>query len=316
MAGEPTNQGLFQLYTTQYSTILEMRLQQMGSKLRPFVTEGGHVGKMASPVQYIAPTTAKAPAGRFALLQPTSAQYMRRWVFPNEREDVQLIDSFDQLETLIDPQSEISRAQAAAFGRALDDIVIQAAFGTAQTGQDAASLAPETFNTALSTATPPGYQIGVQFGASANTGMTVQKLIEAKRVFRHLHVDLDQDPVTIVIGSQQESDLLNLVQVTNTDYTDRPVLVDGKVSRFMGFNFVVMERLPYTSTTRSCIAFAKSGLYTGVWRDIMSRLSIRDDMSGQPIQLYTQMMIGATRLQPGTVLQITCADTTGGDNTP
>ncbi len=313
---EPTNSGLYSLYTTQFSTILDLKLQQMGSKLRGFVTEGAHVGKMASPVQYINPTTAKAPNARYALLSPQSTSYERRWVFPSEREDTQLIDTFDQLQTIVDPKSQISTSQAMAFGRAIDDIIINAAFGTAQTGQDAASLSAETFNTALTTGSPPGYQIGVQFGASANTGMTIAKLIEARRVFRHLHVDLDAEDVTLVIGSQQEADLLNLVQVVSTEFNDRPVLVDGRVRRFLGFNIVVMERLPYTSSVRNCIAFAKSGLYLGLWRDRYSRVDVRTDMSSQPFQLYTQMVMGATRLQKGTLLQITCADTTGADNVP
>jgi hypothetical protein len=312
---EPTTQGLFPLFTTQFSTLLELKLQQMGSKLRGLVDEKSYVGKMASPVQQLNATAAKAPAGRYSPLQPDDNAFTRRWVFPAEREKAQLIDTFDELQTIVDPKSQYVANAAAAFGRAIDDIILSAAFGTNQVGQDAASLTAENFNTALTTASPPGFQIGVQFGASANTGLTVKKLVELRRVLRHYHVDLEMDPVTIVIGSQQEADLLNQVQVVSSEFNDRPVLVDGRVTRFLGFNIVVMERLPYTSTTRSCLAFCKSGLHLGLWRDMQTKITIRDDLSSQPYQIYTQMMLGATRTQPGKVWMITCADTTGGDIT-
>ena len=45
--------GLYALYSTQFSTVLELKLQQMGSKLRGLVREGFHVGKMASPVNQV-----------------------------------------------------------------------------------------------------------------------------------------------------------------------------------------------------------------------------------------------------------------------
>jgi hypothetical protein len=313
---EPTSQGLYPLYTTQFSTLLELKLQQMGSKLRGKIDERTYVGKMASPVQQLNATAAKAPVGRYSALQPDDNAFTRRWVFPTEREKAQLIDTFDELQTIVDPKSQYVQNAAMAFGRAIDDIVFAAAFGTAQTGQDAASLSPETFNTALTTAASPGFQIGVQFGASGiNTGLTVAKLIELRRNLRHYHVDIETDPVTVVIGSQQEADLLNQVQVVSTEFNDKPVLVDGRVTRFLGFDIVVSERLPYTSSVRNCLAFAKSGLHLGVWRDMLNRITIREDLSSQPYQVYTQMMIGCTRTQPGKVFQITCADTTGGDIT-
>jgi hypothetical protein len=62
--------------------------------------------------------------------------------------------------------------------------------------------------------------------------------------------------------------------------------------------------------------FVKSGLYLGMWKDTTNRVSIRNDLSGEPWDLYTQAMFGASRLQPGKVLQILCADTSGADITP
>ena len=43
--------------------------------------------------------------------------------------------------------------------------------------------------------------------------MTVAKMIEARRILRHYHNDLEAEPACMVIGSKQESDLLSQVQV-------------------------------------------------------------------------------------------------------
>ena len=123
----------------------------------------------------------------------------------------------------------------------------------------------------------------------------------------------------MVIGSQQESDLLNQVQVVSTEFNTRPVLGDdGMVRSFLGFDVVVSERLPQTTvnTTRGVLVFVKSGLYLGVWKDMTNNIDTRFDLSGRPWQILTQTMYGATRTQPGKVVQILCADTSGADINP
>lgn len=305
--------GLIALYTTQFSTALELLLQQMGSKLRGKVREGFHVGKMASPVNQIGAISLKAPAGRFVPKNRTDAEFVRRWVFPQEGEIDQLIDSFDELQTIVDPKAQYVQNAGNAVGRAWDDAIILQSTAAATIGEDPGSLSTETFNTT-------NFQIAVGFGAGGTaTGLSVAKLIEARRIFQHYHNDLDTDPVCVVIGSQQESDLLNQSQVVSTEYNDRPVLQDGRLVRFVGFDVVVSERLPYNvgaSNQRGVLAFVKSGLYLGMWKEMENRVSIRNDLSSEPWDLYTKVMYGATRLQLGKVLQILCSDTTGADISP
>ena len=308
--------GLYQLYTTQFTTVLELKLQQMGSKLRGKLREGFHVGKMASPVNQVAAVQLKAPAGRFAPIQRTEVDFTRRWVFPQDGELAQQIDSFDELKTIVDPKAQYSDNAAMAVGRAWDDCIIANAFATSQTGQDAASLSAETFNTGT-TVGNVGFTVVTSFGAGGTAvGLTVAKLIEIKRTFRHYHVDFDTDPLCLVIGSTQEADLLKQVQVVSTEFNDKPVLVDGKINRFLGFDIVHSERLQVSGSVRNCIAFVKSGMYLGIWRDMTNIASQRNDLSGHPYQIYTMVSFGATRTQPGKVVQVQCADSTGADITP
>jgi len=310
MATTAFQPGLVNLFTTQFSTNIELLLQQMGSLLRGKIREGFHVGKMASPINQIGAISSQAPAGRFAPLQRVDANLVRRWVFPQERELPQLVDQFDEYQTIVDPKSMYAQNTAMAFGRDWDDAIIAAFFGTAQTGQDAANLTGETASTTT-------YGVSDTFGSSASTGLTVAKIIEARRIMRHYHVDVDTDPLSLLIGSKQESDLLQQVQVVSTEFADRPILTNGKLTQFLGFDIIVSERLsPGTASLRQCYAWAKSGMYLGMWKDMEVQMDRRIDLSSQPWQIYAKHMYGATRTQLGKVIQILAADTTGADITP
>jgi hypothetical protein len=310
------SENLPKLFTTQFSTILALKLQQRMSKLRGRCMEGFHVGKQASPIQYIGAIQMKPPTGRFAPIGRQDVDFTRRWVMPVDRDANQLIDTFDKLKTALEPTSQYSDVAAAAVAREWDDRLITAAFADAQIGTDEGAMSTETFNTG-STVTSAGWQIPSTFGSTAASGLTVAKMIEAKRAFRKAQVDLEAETLTWVTNSQGESDLLNQVQVVSTEFSDKPVLQEGKVTRFLGFDIVYSERLTSTSNVRQNIPFVKSGLYLGIWKDTENDVDRRKDLSGLPYQIYTCMSSGATRLEPGRLLQVLCADTSAAaDVTP
>ena len=304
------SENLPKLFTTQFSTVLALKLQQRQSKLRGRCMEGFHVGKQASPIQYIGAIQMKPPAGRFAPIGRQDVDFVRRWVMPVDRDANQLIDSFDKLKTAIEPTSQYSDVAAAAVAREWDDRLIAAAFADAQLGTDEGAMSTETFSTS-------SWQIASTFGSAAASGLTVAKMIEAKRIFRKAQVDLEAESLTWVTNSQGESDLLNQVQVVSTEFSDKPVLQEGRVTRFMGFDIVYSERLTSGSNVRQNIPFVKSGLYLGIWKDTENDVDRRKDLSGLPYQIYTAMSSGATRLEPGRLLQVLCADTSAAaDVTP
>ena len=310
MAVQTENQGLYPLFTAQYSSNIEMLLQQLTSKLRGKVDErGGFVGKMASPVNQFGSIAMKAPKGRFSPVDHQQPDTIRPWLFPQPGEVVQLIDSYDELQTIVDPKSPYAMAAAAATARYWDDGIIQAFFGTRQLGTDVASLSADTFSTT-------NFQVASTFGSSAASGLTVAKMIEARRILEHYHNDLETDRPCLVIGSQQHSDLLNQAQVVSTDFNDKPVLVNGRVREFLGFEIVVSERLSVASNVRNVACFVKSGMMLGLWKDMTNNIDFRPDLTGRPYQLMTNTMFGAVRMQAGKVISILCSDSTGTDITP
>ena len=143
------SENLPKLAVETFSTVLRLKLQQTKSMLRGRVEEGYHVGKQASPVDYIGNIQMKAPAGRFAPNQPQNTDFTRRWVLPVDKEAYQLIDTFDKLRLLQDPTSRYSDVAAAAVSREWDDRIIGAAFATATIGDSTGiGTTTEAFSTA------------------------------------------------------------------------------------------------------------------------------------------------------------------------
>lgn len=317
MASIGNNPFEVELLTTQYTTALELLLQQKTSKLRSAVATGNHVGKMASPIQQVGILEYKQPGQRFSPLQFQLANFTRRWVFPNDRDLPTAVDQFDQLRSIVDPKGGLNMAVMAAAGRLFDDFIINAFFATASTGVDSSSLTTETF-TGDGADTTTGFVIASAFGAASATGMTYPKIVEAYRILERNQALMDGEEVTLVLGSQQHADLKKQVEMINKEYNEQAIVKDGRVERIGGCNIIVSERLDYArngANIRVCPVFVKSGMYLGLWKDMTVQISQRVDLTGHPWQLYSMVSAGATRTQLGKVIAVNCSDTTGTDPT-
>lgn len=281
-------------FVQQYTTNVSLLLQQRGSKLREAVSVGSYVGKAAKAVEQIGAVTAQKRTTRHSDTPLISTPHDARWVFPEDYEWADLIDDQDKLRMLIDPTSPYAINGAYALGRSMDGLIIEAALGTSKTGENG------TTNTSFDTA---NQQIAV--GA---TGMTVAKLREAKKILLENDVDVDMDPLYIAVTAKQLDDLLGTTEVTSSDYNTVKALVQGSVDSFMGFKFIHTELLGVDgSNNRRVIAWAMSGLHLGLWNDINSRISERDDKS-YSTQVYVKGTFGATRTEEGKVVEILCAE--------
>ena len=290
-------------FVQEYSSNVALLLQQKGSKLRPYVMTGNYVGKQASPVDQIGSVTANRVTSRFQPMGRVDAALDRRWVFPVDFDLPQMIDTFDKLRTITDLESSYVQNAVFAMGRAMDDEIISAAFGTAKTGETGAT----------STSFLSGNVVGVAEGAAAATGLTVAKLRKAKKILMAHEVDVDADTITCVVTAAQHDNLLAEAQITSTDFNDRPVLVDGKINRFLGINFVHCERLATgtddaSGTSRALPLFAKSGMHLGMWNDVTTSVSKRNDIQGEPWQAYVYGTFGATRIEEKKITKVWCRE--------
>lgn len=292
-------------YARQYATNVQLLLQIKGSKLRQAVMTGSHVGTQAQPVDQIGAVAATRVTTRFATMPRTDAPTDARWVFPADYDLNQMIDHFDKLRLVTDPTSNYVENAVYALGRSIDDELITAFFTTtAKTGVDGS-----TNTTFLSTNV-----VGVNTGGTASN-INVPKLRAGKKLLMANQVDLDNDPIYCAITAVEHDSLLNEIQVISSDFNggDKPVLQEGRVQRFLGINFIHCERLALTTatddqsgTSTPIPMWAKSGMYLGLWEELNSNVSQRNDIQGVPWQVYCKGTFGATRLEEKKVVKIWC----------
>lgn len=287
-------------FVQQYATNVAMLLQQEGSRFRGTVQEYALFGKAAEVLEQFGQVTAVKNLSRHSDTPLVSTPQDRRWCYPNDYDVADLIDNQDKLRLLIDPMGPYARLQAYALGRAMDDEIVAAFFGNAQTGE----------NGTTPTAFPSGQQVAIATGASASTGLNVAKLRAAKKLFLAAEVNIDADTLYVALDAKAHDDMLNEAQAVSLDYNTRPVLVDGKISSFMGFNFIHSERYPgapaYNGSApanRQIPAWCKSGMALGIWNDITGSVDRRPDKRNS-WQAYTTGTFGATRLEEKRVVMI------------
>jgi hypothetical protein len=287
-------------FVQQYKANTELLLQQQDSRLRNTVTVGSYVGKAASVVEQFGEATAIERTSRHADTPLLDLSQDKRWVHPRDYEWATLIDNQDRLRAIIELTSPIAMAGAAAMNRKMDDIILEAIFGTNYTGENGTTS--ESFGTVGSGA----YDVGVNVGGTASS-LNVAKLQSAIRLLMTANKGELMEPVYGAISSFEHDALLKEVQIHNTDYGGSAVLVDGKVSKFMGVTFIVTERLTITSGNRLVPVWLKSGMHLGMWDGLTAKITERND-KGHATQVYLAMTLGATRTQLGKQVRVSCDD--------
>jgi len=280
-------------FVQQYSSNVQMLSQQMGSVLRGVVDVESVTGKSAFFDQ-VGKTTAVVRSSRHADTPQIDTPHSRRRVTLADYEWADLIDNADKVRLLIDPTSSYAKAAAAAMGRAMDDVIIAALGGTAYTG--------ETGSTSVSL--PAGQK---PYSASQTDGLTVAKLLNAKKILDLADVDPSL-PRFLVCGPTQISDLLNTTEVKSSDYNTVKALAMGQLDSFLGFKFIVSNRLKLDATNtddRLAYAFTSDAIKLAIGQDVLARIDERADKS-YSTQVYYAMSIGATRMEEEKVVEIAC----------
>ncbi len=271
-------------FVQQYSANVQLLSQQMGSLLRDKVRVESVVGKNAFFDQ-VGSVTAVQKTSRHSDTPQIDTPHARRRVSLSDYEFADLIDNQDKVRMLIDPTSTYAQAAAYAIGRAMDDVIISAALGTAFTG--------ETGSTSTSNANTI---------AHGSAGLTIAKLRTAKQTLDLNSVD-PSIPRYIIVGPKQITDLLGTTEVTSSDFNTVKALANGEINSFLGFNFIVSNRLSLSGTTRSCIAYAQDGIALAVGKDVTARIDERSDKS-YATQVYYCATFGATRMEEDKVVEV------------
>lgn len=285
-------------FVEQFSDNVQALVQQKGSKLRGFVSEEPIRGKKAFFDQ-IGTVAATKKTSRHSDTPQMDTPHKRRCLTTETYNWADLIDNDDKVKLLIDPTSEYANAAAWAMGRAMDEVIVDAAFGTAYAGESGT----ETVS----------FDSDMIVDSSGTNGFTFDKLREVKRLFDAN--DVPTEGRYIVLTAYQLDNLLSETKVTSSDYASAKALVRGELDTFMGFRFINLNGkradgsliLPITGTSRHCLAFQKDGIKLGIGQDVIGKITERDDKC-YATQVYYEMGIGAVRMQEEMVIKVNCKE--------
>lgn len=293
-------------FVAQYNNNLDHLCQQMGSKLRNYVSVERVKGKTAFfdqiGVSTAAPKGSKNPATVAPSTAPNSYHLgtpVMDTPFDRRKVDLatwnwgDLIDNDDKVRMLIDPTSDVARSGAMAMGRAIDQIILTAATATAYTGE-----------TGATSVAFPSTQI---VDSGATSVFNLDKLLEIKTLMDS--GDVPEEERIIAIQAADLKNLLKETKVTSTDYASVKALVNGQIDTFMGFKFIRVSDRVWTAAgynANEAIAFQKSGIKLAIGQDMVSHIDVRNDLC-YSTQVYSEMTLGATRMEEAKVVKVVSA---------
>ena len=284
-----------------YSETVYQLAQQFGSKLRAYTVPLKMKGESIT-VSRVGATEAVQVNSKYdkspVIHTPFDVRYFTatEWVWGD------MVDWGDDLNLLIDPNSDIVKAGAYAMGREIDKAIIKKGFF------DAAREGKEGDRFVVF---PDSQKISVTAGSSSNTGLNVEKLIQAKSLFGKADIDVN-DPgnkLICVVTQAQLDDLLRSTEVTSRDYNTVYALAEGEVHSFMGFQFVRTELMPKDSGTniRTCVAYCQSAIKLIMPKEITTHITQRDDYNFN-WYAHHSMKVGAGRMEDNKVVHIPCLE--------
>lgn len=286
------------MYKTAFADNLKLVLQQKVSRFRPCVDQADYTGEGAMAVEFLGATDVQDANDRYGDTPLMVPSIDARWVYPQDVEWGTIIAKKDQLRQVTDPTSKIMQNAGAAFGRRIDRQIKDAFFGTAKTGK----------NGGTNTAFLAGNILGVQLGGNAtDVGLTYDKVVAAKETLLAAEVDLDNDQLFWGITAKQNTDLMKITEAKSSQYNEKPLIKDGIVVSWMGFNFVHYEGLDKTGNNRLTPVWAKSGMHLGRWNELETSLEKDPGKKYQP-RPYAFQSFGATRTDEKKVVQVPCKE--------
>lgn len=259
--------------------------QQADTRLRRFVTEKATDGQKHNWERLGSGEASLKAAARVAT--PTSdLPWSRRVSLAQTYHMGETVEQEDVVQMLIDPNSNVSAAIANGMKRKIDDILIAAATGIALNGDGTTS------------AFPAGQVVGDGTGV-----ISIDNILEVQEKFYKNDIDPDESKVMVISPTVQRK-LMSLMEVTSGDYQNSKALATGMLPNWMGFDWVVSNRLLVPAAGQiSCLAFTKRALGFQVNRDITAKVA-EDPSLSFAWRIYAAMTMGAVRTEDEQIVHL------------
>lgn len=257
--------------------------QQKYSKLAPCVYQKPNVTGKVFFQDQIGQWSMEAKGGRNTQTPNNDPNMGRRRGTMVDYHDNRLLDRGDELRTISDPRSQYTVAAASSIGRKMDEIIITAAINSADSGETG-SVSVTQGNIVLASA----------------ASMTLARIIAVKQALDDQDVEMEDRFFVVKPGVLDN--LLNLTSATSRDFNDLKALIQGQVTQWMGFNWIMSTRIAaVSSSTLLGIAFQRFGLCAAQLQAPMVRTDERQDLS-YSWQVYYELNMGACRLEEARVV--------------
>lgn len=300
----------------QYAGNVYHIAQQEGSVIAPLVRKEKFIGK-AEFFDRLGKASATDKVGRNTDTPNHDITHSRRMVTTITREWGTLVDRKDKLQNVHMPESEYAKAAAYGLGRRRDQVLIEAAFGYAMTGESGST------QTALGNA-----QKVTAVASSALDYPNIQMLRKAKRLMDAAQV---KGKRYIIHSADFLEALLAVTEITSSDYNTVKALVAGELNTYMGFEFKPCQEIDsyvastfdtatykfdtttglYSSggtalggTEKVALAMVGDGVIEGETEgSFIAKIDPRPD-KGYSQQVYTAMDVGGVRMEEEKVVQL------------
>jgi len=277
-----------QAYIHQFSDDLRDLVEQSYSKTRPAVSI-----EMAKGEKHffnrLGSLEVSGRTGRNEAIDLTDAAHSRRMATLGFYDLATTLDPIDNLQRSLELTSPYARKHASAHGRNLDDVVIAAALGTAATGQTGSATQSFDSNNQV---------------AHGAVGFTVAKFNAAMQKLEAGEVDVENEAMVLMLGSKGVQDLMGESNFVSFDYNDSKPLTGRSLPSFRGVNIIRTQRVPdeTSGTTFRGLLMTADTIKVAMAQDIKVTVTNRNDLKGNPLQIYTEMAFGAVRMEEATIV--------------
>lgn len=291
-------------FLPEFQSGWEHKCQQKVSRLREYVTVGTAVnGESFSFNQLDSSDSTETTGQRLAKTVAAEPETDRRWIYPRTFSKTTIIDRKDNLflgQSAINV-AELMQVHASAFGRDVDRVIIDAAYGVNQTGKR--GEVPAFVDQILDV------KVG---GGTQEVSMNLEKLLTIRETLKDVSALSDDaiasgDKLVIVVNANMITSLLRDTKLTSVEYAAVKALQLGEIHSFAGFHFVQSSMLPVDDNGHSmAIAYMKSGLHLRPWEERIVRITEDKDRSFAQV-IFTEHTIGASRSEEKKFVFSPCA---------
>lgn len=284
------------VFVHAYHAELVRLVAQRESRLRTAVRSRSIQGKTDN-WDRLGPSDLVAIATRHAATSILDPVHSRRRAVMTDRGGAIILDRHDEVKMIASPQNEYAQNHADSINRFYDDLIITALGGSAT------SVAADD---TTSTVPLPAGQIVAEAGTAGLTFAKVNRAVEILNT-----VDVPFENRYAVVSAAGLSDLLATTQATSSDFVDLKAIQSGRLQgTFMGFTWILSNRLPFTTPKRTCYFFHKNAIGLSMAMDMYTSVSVRHDLN-DATQIYAACSAGAVRIEEALVVAVEIDEVTG-----